>query len=346
MLLNRHKDESLLVETRIYERFENWFENKKAKAARSELETRIKNASGEYQRILIKECRKKDFLRTFVVMSDLAFQNIRTENERNKIDFIKNLVGYVIGDIIFETTDITKLNNIFNELEKNRSEELIHWINDSRYGKVWILNTFIDQTIENVFSEGLKEVDIEEIPTKWKITHGDAAKYNFALFFGASIAEVESILAYGISRIYLHNILYGFIMLRLLIDVLKENIYITWVGDDDIFTGYSGVNHFFDGVIILEEKDRENPWLLKCVSTYSTPTDAIESVETKLDDMGMEKCILFVPTYPSQNALRYSIYTYTKTKHEVIIFYLHDLYRMLGMKDDEIRDYLTRKVIR
>ena len=106
------------------------------------------------------------------------------------------------------------------------------------------------------------------------------------------------------------------------------------------------MNHFFDGVIVLEKEDEESPWLLKCISTYYTPSDAIESIETKLDDMGMEKCILFVPTYPSQNALRHSIYTYTKTRHKVIILYLHDLYKMIGMKDDEIKGYLMRKVIR
>ena len=345
-ILDRRKGKALLNETRIYERFENWFKNEDARAAIEELKERIKDAKEEYQRELIKECRQKDFLRTFIVMCDLACQNINTNEERNKIDLIKNMVGYIIGDIIFETTDITKLNEILKELERNHSEELMCWINDHKYGKVWILDTFIDSTTKKVLSKKLKEHNVEEIPTEWTITFGDVAKYDFALFSGASIAEVESMLAHGISRRYFHNILYGFIMLRLLMDALKDDLYVTWLGDEDLFTGYSGVNHFFDGVIVLEKEDEESPWLLKCISTYYTPSDAIESIETKLDDMGMEKCILFVPTYPSQNALRHLIYTYTKTRHEVIILYLHDLYKMLGMKDDEIKGYLMRKVIR
>jgi len=179
------------------------------------------------------------------------------------------------------------------------------------------------------------------------LTYGENAKYDFALFSGVSLAEVESMLAYGISRTYLHNILYGFIMLRLLIDALKDDLYITWLGDEELFVGYSGVNHFFDGIIILEEEDKENPWLLKCISTYYNPSDAIESIETKLADIGVKKCIIFLPTYPSQNAMRHSLYTYAYKKHEkIIILYLHDLYRLVEMNNNEIKGYLMRKVIR
>ena len=340
-ILNRLKCKTLLDETHIYETFEKWF-GEDAGEVMVELKARIANAEGDYKRELIKEYWRKDFLKPFIVMCDLTYQNIGTKERK-----IKNIIGYVIGAILYETTDIKKLNENLKELEKNHSKEFKGWIKDGRYGRVWILDTFLDRTIEKVLSQKLKEDDVEVIPNEWRITYGEAAKYDFAQFSGASLAEVESMLAYGISRTYLHNILYGFIMLRLLIDALKDDLYITWLGDEDLFTGYSRVDHFFDGIIILEEKDRENPWLLKCISTYYNPSDAIESIETKLDDIGVRKCILFVPTYPSQNALRYSIYTHAKKKHEIIILYLHDLYRMIKMnKDDAVREYLRGRRIR
>ena len=354
-ILNRPKSsKTLLYETRIYERFENWFEKLDE---REELKDRIKAATGDYQRELIKESRKKDFLRTFIVMCKLACQNIYTEDTEKKglTNFVRDVIGSVIGDIICETTEITKLNKILKFLEKKYEDEdkdkdenvFTEWIKDRRNGKVWILDTFVDRTIINVLQK-LEGDDIEEIPKEeWGMTYGENAKYDFALFSGVSLAEVESMLAYGISRTYLHNILYGFIMLRLLIDALKDDLYITWLGDEELFTGYSGVNHFFDGIIILEEEDKKNPWLLKCISTYYNPSDAIESIETKLADIGVKKCILFVPTYPSQNAMRHSLYTYAYKKHEkIIILYLHDLYRLVEMNDNEIKGYLMRKVIR
>lgn len=130
-------------------------------------------------------------------------------------------------------------------------------------------------------------------------------------------------------------------------DALKDDLYITWLGDEELFTGYSGVNHFFDGIIILEEEDKKDPWLLKCISTYYNPSDAIESIETKLADIGVKKCIIFLPTYPSQNAMRQSLYAYAYKKHEkIIILFLHDLYRLVEMNDNEIKGYLMRKVIR
>lgn len=345
-ILNRHKStEKLLYETSIYERFENWFENL---GAIEELKDRINASTGDYQRELIKESRKKDFLRTFIVMCELACQNIYTEDtEKNGLtNSVSDVIGSVIGDIIFETTDIKKLNEILQNFEKEYKNDFTHWINDRRSGKVWILDTFVDYTIKRVVSK-LKRDDIKEIPKKWGMTYGENAKYDFALFSGVSLAEVESMLAYGISRTYLHNILYGFIMLRLLIDALKDDLYITWLGDEELFAGYSGVNHFFDGIIILEDEDKKNPWLLKCISTYYNPSDAIESIETKLADIGVKKCILFVPTYPSQNAMRHSLYAYAYKKHEkIIILFLHDLYRMVGMNNNEIKGYLMRKVIR
>jgi len=340
-ILNRLKGKTPLYERSIYVRFENWF-GKDAEDAREELKARIDAAKGGYKRDLIKEYMRKDFLKSFIVMCDLACQNIETKEEK-----IRDIIGYVIGNILFETTDIEKLNDILKDLKENHGEELERWIKDRRDGKVWILDTFIERTIEDVLSQKLKEDHVEVLPKdKWPITYEEAAKYDFALFSGVSLPEVESMLAYGISRTYLHNILYGFIMLRLLIDAFGEDLYITWLGDEALFTGYSGVNHFFDAIIVLEEKDRENPWLLKCISTYYNPSDAIESIETKLDDIGMKKSILFVPMYPSQNALRHSLYTYTRKRHEIIILYLHDLYRMVEKENSEIKGYLTRKVIR
>lgn len=347
-ILNRHKStEKLLYETSIYGRFGNWFGNL---GAIEELKDRIKAATGDYQRQLIKESRKKDFLRTFIVMCELACQNIYTEDTEKKglTNSVSDVIGSVIGDIIFETTDIKKLNEILQNFEKEKKykDEFTQWINDRRNGQVWILDTFVDYTIKRAVSK-LKEEEIEEIPKEWRMTYGENAKYDFALFSGVSLAEVESMLAYGISRTYLHNILYGFIMLRILIDALKDDLYITWLGDEELFAGYSGVNHFFDGIIILEDEDKKNPWLLKCISTYYNPSDAIESIETKLADIGVKKCIIFVPTYPSQNAMRHSLYTYAYNKHEkIIILYLHDLYRLVEMNNNEIRGYLMRKVIR
>jgi len=348
-ILNRPKSsKTLLYETRIYKRFENWFENL---GAIEELKDRIKAATGDYQRELIKESRKKDFLRTFIVMCELACQNIYTEDtEKDGLtNFVSDVIGSVIGDIIVGTADIKKLNEILQnfEEEKTYKDKFSQWIKDRRKGKVWILDTLVDQTIEKVLSQKLKEEYIEEIPEEWRMTYGENAKYDFALFSGVSLAEVESTLAYGISRTYLHNILYGFIMLGLLIDALKDDLYITWLGDEELFAGYSGINHFFDGIIILEEEDKKKPWLLKCISTYYNPSDAIESIETKLADIGVKKCILFVPTYPSQNAMRHSLYTYAYKKHEkIIILYLHDLYRLVEMNDNEIKGYLMRKGIR
>ena len=350
-ILNRWKSsKTLLYETYIYEAFKNWFESKAAKDAIDDLKTRINNAQGDYQRELIKESRKKDFLRIFIVMCQLACQNIYTEGTEKKglTKFVSDVIGSVIGDIIFESTDITTLSEILQhfELEEPYKDDFRDWIKDRRNGKVWISDTFIEQTIKRVLSKNLKEDDIEEIPEKWKMTYGDNAKYDLALFFGVSLPEVESMLAYGISRTYLHNILYGFIMLRILTDALRDDLYTTWLGDEDLFTGFSGVNHFFDGIIILEKEDRENPWLLKCISTCYNSSDAVESIDAKLGDLGVKKCILFVPTYPSQNAIRHSLYTYAYKNHEIIMLYLHDLYRMVGKKDDEIKFYLMRKMIR
>ena len=232
-----------------------------------------------------------------------------------------------------------------------KDKGLMRWIDDRRDGKVWILDTFIDRRIKNLLTKNHEEKPIEdrvieEIPDEWRMTYGENAKSDFALFSGVSLSEVESMLACGISRTYLHNILYGSIMLRILMDALKDDLYLTWLGDEDLFTGYSGVNHFFDGIIILEENDRENPWLLKCISTYCNLSDAIESIDAKLGDIGIKKCILFVPAYTSQNALRHSIFTYSKRKHRITMLYMHDLYRMVVMKDNEIKDYLIRKGIR
>ena len=408
-ILSRLKGKTLLDETHIYETFEKWF-GEDAEEVMVELKACIANAEGDYKRGLIKEYWRKDFLKSFIVMCDLTYQNIGTKERK-----IKNIIGYVIGDIIFETSDIIKLNEIMKYLEKpflfsidmrfeeelsksnliseklekkfkakgyplsknanimkkrddkwvitdekkflvakegeklniyEESEEFVQWIKDRKNGKVWILDTRIDSTIEEAISQGLKKEPVKVIQNKkWEMTYGANAKYDLALFSGVAVSKVEAMLASGISHTYLHSILYGSIMLRILMDALKDDLYLTWLGDEDLFTGSSGVNHFFDGIITLEEKDRENPWLLKCIPTYCSPLDAIESVDAKLIDIGVKKCILFVPMYPSQNALRYTVFTYSQRKHEILMLYRHDLYNMVEMEENEIKEYLIRKRI-
>jgi hypothetical protein len=411
MRIHKHvPSETPLSQTRIHKKFKKWLDD-----LEEEMETAkgdINGATEAYQRFLIKENRKKDFLKTFIVLCDLAFQNIDAEKE--KINQIRDVIGYVIGDIIFETTDIIKLNKIMKYLEKTylfsidmrfeeelnksnliseklekkfkakgyplsknanimkkrddkwvitdekkflvakegeklniyeESEEFIQWINDRKNGKVWVLDTSIDSTIEEAISQGKETVKV--IPEKnWGMTFEENAKYDLALFSGVSVSKVEAMLASGISHTYLHSILYGSIMLRILMDALKDDLYLTWLGDEDLFIGSSGVSHFFDGIITLEEDDRENPWLLKCIPTYCSPLDAIESVDAKLIDIGVKKCILFVPMYPSQSALRYTVYTYSQRKHEILMLYKHDLYNMIEMEKNEVKKYLMEKRIR
>jgi hypothetical protein len=118
--MRKHKhlpSETPLSETRIHDKFKDWLSNldEEMKKAKDE----INGATEAYQKDLIKENRKKDFLRTFIILCELAFQNIDVEKEKtNLIDLIRDVIGYVIGDIIFETTDIIKLNEIMKYLEK------------------------------------------------------------------------------------------------------------------------------------------------------------------------------------------------------------------------------------
>ncbi len=150
-----------LYETHIYERFKRWLENSDEMKV---LKDRINAESGTYQRDLIKECREKDFFTTFIVMCKLACQNIDAEEEK-----IKDVIGYVMGDIIFETTEIPKLNEILKYLEIKDSEKvhykdegLMRWIDDRRDGKVWILDTFIDWTIKSLLTKNHEEKAIED----------------------------------------------------------------------------------------------------------------------------------------------------------------------------------------
>ena len=334
----------------IYKKFEEWSGERQERELR-ELKEDIENAKEtDYKTELQKEYRKKDFLRIFIVMCELSRKNF-SEGEKNETlkDFIMDVIGAVIGDIILETNNIQRLNKILCDLEENYLDEFEQCVKDRRKGRVWVQDhKSINETIEKVLAgRGLKGEKMEQVPEEWKMTFENYAKYDISMFAGVSLTEVESMLARGISRTFLHNILYGHIMRRILLDALKTDLYLTWYGDEDLFTGYSEVNHFFDGIITLEDEDRGNPWLLKCISTYCNPLDAIESVDAKLDDIGVKRGILFVPLYPSQNALRYcgSRFIHTQ-RREIIMLYLHDLYEMIEMPNNEIKEHLKGKRIR
>lgn len=349
MGISDHKTNKMpLYETIIYKQFKGW-SGEHLKLELEELKKRIDNVEeGTYKKELQKEYRQRDFLRIFIVMCELARENFGEGKKKDTLkDFVMNVIGGVIGDIILETNNIETLNRILSDLEKRHHDEFMHCVEDRRAGKVWILDhKSISETIENVLQKQ-KEKEMGEVSEKCKyLTFGDYAKYNFAMFSGVSRTEVESTLARVISRTYLHSILYGQIMRMILMDAFGNDLYLSWYGDEDLFTGYSGVKHFFDGIIILEEEDRENPWLLKCISTYNNPLDAVESVDAKLDDIGVKKSILFVPMYPTQNTLRYSVYAYSEKKHEILVLYLHDLYEMLGLEGNKIKGYLRGKRIR
>nr|AAU84270.1 hypothetical protein GZ9C4_26 [uncultured archaeon GZfos9C4] len=335
----------------IYKKFEEW-SGERQKRELMELKNRIERAEEPaYKKELQKEYRKRDFLRIFIVMCELARENFEEgKDEETLTDYVMDVIGSVIGDIMLETNNIQSLNEILRDLEKEESHpvEFKRCVDDRREGRVWVQDhKSVNETIERVLAgRGLKGEKMEEVPERWEMTFGDYAKYDFSMFAGVSLTEVESMLARGISRTFLHNILYGLIMRRILMDALGDDLYLTWYGDEVLFTGYSGVSHFFDGVITLEEADKEHPWLLKCISTYCNPLNAIESVDAKLGDIGVKRCILFVPMYPSENALRYSVYTYTEKKDEIIMLYLHDLYEMIEMEGNEIKEYLMERRIK
>lgn len=346
-LLNRETDKIPVHDALIYKKFEMW-SGKSQKDELKALKKKIEKADGTYKKELQKIYRKKDFLRIFIIMCVLTRQNFGAGKEKDILrEFTMGVIGCVIGDMILETNNIRELNEILFDLEKRHPDEFRRCVDDRREGQVWIMDhKSITETIDNVLQD-LKGENMEEIPEGWGITFEDYARYDFAMFSGLSVTEVESMLARGISRIYLRNLLYGFIMRRILMDALGDDLYLTWYNDEDLFTGHSGVNHFFNGIIILEDKDRENPWLLKCISTYYNSLDAIESIDAKLGDIGVSKCILFVPMYPSQNALRYCGDRFIQMRQEIIMLYLHDLYEMSGIVDDDgIKEYLMERRIR
>lgn len=336
-LINGGKKIELSVnETKIFRKIMEWSNE----TTREQLKKKIISADGDYKKELIKGYRKMDFLRTFIIICDLSSQYINKFDDR--LRFIRNLVGSVMGRLVFETSEIPELKSVLQDLNERDQEGLLDWINNRRIGKVWVLNTEIDGLIKELLSKNQKTI-IEEIPENWEMTFADYAKYEFALISGTSFSDVESMMARGISRTSLCNILYGFIMMRRLIEGLGDSLYLTWYGDGDLFKGSSGVIHFFDGIIIFDENDKNNPWLFKCVATCHNPLDVIESISSKLEDIGVSRCILFMPMYPSQNAIRYCVHAYSEKRQEIMMLYLHDLYNILKMNNEDIFEYLGDK---
>lgn len=243
--MNNKIDNIPLYETEIYKKLRDWSGDFNRSTLKT-LKECIERAEGDYRKELQKIYRKTDFVRTFIIMCELARQIFVEEKDKEAPkDFIMNVVGSVIGDIILETNNIKRLNEIMRDLDGRHHKELTRCVHDRKEGRVWILDhTSIREDIENVLSENQKEKEMERVPVNWEMTFGDCVKYNFALFSGVSLTEVESMLARGISRTYLHNILYGFIMRRLLTDGLNDDLYITGYWDRDLFNGRSGVNLF------------------------------------------------------------------------------------------------------
>ena len=335
-ILNHKTGEmSVLDETSIY----NYLKKCSGKDLKNELgalEKRIKKVEfDDYKKELQKEYRKRDFWRIFIAICKLARQNFDEGKDKESLKyFVMNVIGCVIGDITLETNNIKILNKILRYFgsDTRLQDAFERCVKDKKEGKVWIMDNkpiteTINETIESILSQNQRKKSMKEVPEELNMKLEDYAKYNFALFSGVSLTEVESMLARGISRTYLHNILYGFIMRRILMDGLikkleeKDDLYLR---DDLYLTGF---------------------WVLRCISTYYNPLDAIESIDAKLDDIGVKKCILFVPMYPSQNARRYSVYTYSEKKHEIMMLYLHDLYEMIEMDKGKIKDYLRGKRI-
>lgn len=343
--------EKLIKDINIFIKFNNWMDEK----TRSSLADKIKISEGDYKSQLLKISRKLDFFRTFIIICELSLQNITDKDERDK--YIKDIVGSVFGRLIFETTDISILNRLFSYLLIEEPDDIINWIKNRKMGLVWIKKTFIETLInkyieefEKSFSNDYCKREIFKISRNisvdnLELTFIDQAKIDFALMAGASYTDVESMMARGISRATLCNILYNCIFIRILIDSLKENLILTAYEDGELFTGNSGINHYFDGIIILNDEEKMNPWLLFCFSSTHNPLVAAESVDSKLNDIGMKKCILFIPAYASQNALRYSVYTYAKNHNEIMILYLSDLYNIIRLCDEDIIRYLNKRRI-
>lgn len=339
MLFGKSWPESMPYESNIYGKLRNWICNEELL---EDLRDKIRNASGDYKIELIKRYRKMDFLRTFIIICKLATENIMVEPQSRNL--IHNIVGSVMGRLIFETSNIEDLRKIIKNIDND--EGFKSWVDNRREGKIWVKGTFLENKIDELFRAN-NDIKIGKELGKddWDITLEDYAKYEFALISGSSYTDLESMMARGISRTSLCNILYGFIFIRRLIESLYDDFLLNWHTDEDLITGNSGINHFFDGLILLCENDKNNPWLLKCISMCHNPLQSIESIESKLDDINATRCILFLPMYPSQSALRYSVHIYAKKNFEIIILYLDDLYNILNMSDSEIKAYLGAKRI-
>lgn len=335
---SRKEDRPLVSDTKICKMMETWSDESK----RSELRKKITLAQGDYKKDLIKLYRKMDFFRTFIIICDLSSQHINKFDDR--LRFIKNIIGSVMGRLVFETSEIPELRAVLSNLNNRDPEGLLDWINNRRLGKIWIEATKMEDLIKDLLLMD-KNIRIEEIPDNWQMTFADYASYEFALITGTSFNDVESMMARGISRTSLCNILYGYIMIRRLIESLESSLYLTWHGDGNLFKGASGIINFFDGIILLDEYDKENPWLLKCVATCHNPLDVVESISSKLDDIGMDRCILFMPMYPSHNANRFCVHAYSEKHQEIIMLYLHDLYNILRMDDIDVCDYIRDKIV-
>lgn len=334
-------------ETLIFNKLNKWSVD--LKILEQDLETDSKLAELGSSKYFLKFYRKRDFLKVFVTICFLASKNIEDRNSR--LFYIKDIIGSVIGDIIYETENIAKLRVILKSIDRL---QLRMWIKDRKAGRIWLIDTDIDKNIE-IITDNLFRMECNEdndcnnikLSEKLELSLIDYAKYELALFSGVSFSEVESMIARGLSNTYLSNIFYGQILFNILMDALGDDLYVSLFGDEKLFRGKeSGINYFFDGLAIFEDNDQRNPWLVKCISTYFNPFDAIESIDSKMDDIGVKKCTLFLPMYPSRKALRYFVYAFAKKQHMILTFYLYELYEIIRIKSDkDIKDYFRGKII-
>lgn len=340
--------ESDLEKSNIHKKMSKWLE---------EVNLLKGNITSANETQTIKKFIKMDFLTTFIIICDISYEYIRPYDSNNsKKMIIKNIVGSVFGRLIFETEPIQKLNKIVYGFQN--SNEFCKWINDRRNGYIWIKDTEIESLIDTTEFNDLKDriLFTDNSNPKGGLTRYEIAIYEFALITGSSYTDIESMIARGVSRAALCNILYSFMMIRELIDGFKSHdrdLYLAWWYDDsDLFRGQSGINYYFDGMMILDRnkdnKDRSvsNPWLLKCATTSQNPLDAISSVCSILEDIEMYKCVLFLPTYPSVEAMRYSVHAFAEKDIEIIMLYLHDLYELLTTDPATIIANLDNRRIR
>lgn len=338
---------SYLESAKVYKDFYSWL-NESA-SARGIVDA--ENLETENVIELRKKAMKTDFLTTFIIICDVSYAYIKDKDEKIKI--VKNIIGSVLGRLIFETSNIEQLNKIIGEffVDEDFRVSFQSWVDDRRDGYIWIKATKIDALIIDYFekSEKIKKEILFKASSKG-MTRGEYAIYELALITGSSYMDMESMLARGISRTSLCNILYSYIMIKQLIDAMGRDFYLAWYEDCNLFKGSSGINHFFDGLILLKEEDISDPWLLKCVTTSHNPLDAIEYISSTLEDINIKKCIVFLPTYPSENAMRFSVHAFSEHDQEIIILYLNDLYALLRhdmmSESGEIKKYLENRRIK